>query len=180
MIGGRVSQILAWQANAAIAAGDPIAARAAAEEGRDLAEAIGDRFDSRNCRMCLGLAQIYHGDLAGAVAQFRAVTTEAKAAHDGLLEAGTLAHQGIALAWQGDTVAARAAADASLESGSEFGWALAGLGYQALAQQRPWPPATLRRRGTRPRRPGSTGASCPAMRRTCAPSTRWPHWRAEI
>jgi len=129
----RLSQILAWQANAAIAAGDPIAARAAAEEGRDLAEAIGDRFDSRNCRMCLGLAQIYQGDLAGAFAQFRAVTTEAKAAHDGLLEAGTLAHQGIALAWQGDTVAARAAAEASLESASEFGWVIAGLGYDALA-----------------------------------------------
>jgi predicted ATPase/class 3 adenylate cyclase/DNA-binding NarL/FixJ family response regulator len=129
----RLSQILAWQANAAIAAGDPIAARAAAEEGRDLAEAIGDRFDSRQCSMCLGLAQIYQGDPAGAFAQFRAVTTEAKAAHDGLLAAGTLAHQGIALAWQGDTVAARAAADASLESASEFGWLIAGLGYHALA-----------------------------------------------
>ncbi len=129
----RLSQILAWQANAAIAAGDPIAARAAAEEGRDLAEAIGDRFDSRHCRMCLGVAQVYQGDLAGAFAQFRAVTTEAKAAHDGLLEAGNLAHQGIALAWQGDTVAARAAAEASLESASEFGWVIAGLGYHALA-----------------------------------------------
>ena len=31
-------------------AGDPIATRAAAEEGRDLADAIGDRFDSRQCR----------------------------------------------------------------------------------------------------------------------------------
>ena len=29
-------------------------ARAAAEEGRDLADAIGDRFDSRRCRCCLG------------------------------------------------------------------------------------------------------------------------------
>ena len=66
----RLSQILAWQANAAIAAGDPIAARMAAEEGRDLAEAIGDRFNSRHCRICLGLAQLWQGDLAGAVAQF--------------------------------------------------------------------------------------------------------------
>ncbi|MGB6205883.1 ATP-binding protein, partial [Mycobacterium sp.] len=42
----RLSQILAWQARRAIfAAGDPIAARAAAEEGRDLADSIGDRFD---------------------------------------------------------------------------------------------------------------------------------------
>ena len=46
----RLSQILGWQAYAAIVAGDPIAARAAGEEGRDLADAIGDRFVSRGCR----------------------------------------------------------------------------------------------------------------------------------
>ena len=34
--------------------GDPIAVRAAAEEGRDLADAIGDRFASRGCRWSLG------------------------------------------------------------------------------------------------------------------------------
>ena len=83
----RLSQILAWQANAAIAAGDPIAARVAADEGREVAEAIGDRFNSRHCRMFLGLAQLYQGDLAGAVAQLRAVAAESKAAHDELLEA---------------------------------------------------------------------------------------------
>ena len=128
----RLSQILGWQANAAIAAGDPIAARVAAEEGRDLADAIGDQFGSRHCRMCLALVQAYQGDLAGAVAQSRAVTTEAKAAHDGILEAGTLAHQGIALAWQGNMGAARAAAEASLESASEFGGVVASIGYTAL------------------------------------------------
>jgi predicted ATPase/class 3 adenylate cyclase/DNA-binding CsgD family transcriptional regulator len=130
----RLSQILAWQANAVIVAGDPIAARAAAEEGRDLADTIGDKFNSRHCRMCLGLAQVYQGDLAEAFAQFRAVTTEAKAAHDGLLEAGTLADQGVVLAWQGDPGAARAAAEASVEAASEFGGGLVVfLGYHALA-----------------------------------------------
>jgi predicted ATPase/class 3 adenylate cyclase/DNA-binding CsgD family transcriptional regulator len=128
----RLSQILAWQANAAIAAGDPIAARAAAEEGRDLADAIGDGFDSRHCRICLGVAQIYRGDLAGAVAQLRAVAAEAKTAHDGISEAISLVHQGTALAWQGDTAAARAAADASLEFASEFGGLTASVGYFAL------------------------------------------------
>jgi DNA-binding CsgD family transcriptional regulator len=128
----RLSQILGEQANAAIAAGDPIAARVAAEEGRDLADAIGDRFNSRHCRICLGLAQIYEGDPAGAVAQFRAVAAEAKAAHDGLLHAVSLAHQGTVLAWQGETDAARAAADASLESASEFGALAASIGYFAL------------------------------------------------
>jgi predicted ATPase len=52
----RLTQILVWQATAAIWAGDPISARAAGEEGRDLADAIGDRFDARQCRWCLAVA----------------------------------------------------------------------------------------------------------------------------
>ena len=56
--------------------------RAAGEEGRDLADAIGDRFDSRLCRFYLGMAQLLQGDLAGAVAQFGEVAAEAEAAHD--------------------------------------------------------------------------------------------------
>ncbi|OBB99388.1 LuxR C-terminal-related transcriptional regulator [Mycobacterium sp. 852002-40037_SCH5390672] len=129
----RLSQILTWQASAAVAAGDPIAARAAAEEGRDLADALGDGSNSRHCRMCLGIAQLGQGDLAGAVAQFGAVAAEAQAAHDGLHAAANLAHQGTALAWHGETDAARDAADASLESGSELGGIAASLGYFALA-----------------------------------------------
>ncbi len=128
----RLSQILAWQADAAIAAGDPIAARMVAEEGRDLADTIGDGFNSRHCRVCVGVAQMWRGELAGAVAQFRAVAAEAKTAHDGISEAVSLGHQGTALAWQGDTAAARAAADASLEFASEFGGLAASVGYFAL------------------------------------------------
>jgi predicted ATPase/class 3 adenylate cyclase/DNA-binding CsgD family transcriptional regulator len=128
----RLSQILAWQADAAIAAGDPIAARLAAEEGRDLADTIGDGFNSRHCRVCAGVAQIWQGELAGAVAEFRAVAAEAKAAHDGISEAISLGHQGSALAWHGDTAAARAAADANLECASEFGGLAASVGYFAL------------------------------------------------
>jgi predicted ATPase/class 3 adenylate cyclase/DNA-binding CsgD family transcriptional regulator len=130
----RLSQILSWQADAAIAAGDPAAARAFAEEGRDLADAIDDRFNSRHCRMCVGLVQRWQGDLAGAVAQLRAVAADAEAANDGFIEATSLAHLGSALAWQGDTSAARAAAGASLESASEFGGLAASVAYFSLAQ----------------------------------------------
>jgi DNA-binding CsgD family transcriptional regulator len=128
----RLSQILVWQANGAIIAGDPSAARAAAEEGRDLAEAIGDKLDSRQCRVCLGWTQLYQGDLAGAVAQFGALLAEAEAAHDGLLEAFNLAGQGIALAYHGDTGAARVAADAAIVAAAELGGFFAGAGYPAL------------------------------------------------
>jgi predicted ATPase/class 3 adenylate cyclase/DNA-binding CsgD family transcriptional regulator len=128
----RLSQILVWQANGAIIAGDPVAARAAAEEGLDLADAIGDKLDSRQCRVCLGWAQLYQGDLADAVAQFGALVAEAEAAHDGLLEAYNLAGQGIALAYHGDTRAARVAADAAIVAAAELGGFFAGAGYPAL------------------------------------------------
>ena len=127
----RLSQILTWQASAAIAAGNPIAV-AAAEEGRDLANAIGDGANSRHCRLCLGLTQVWQGDLAAAAAQFAALATEAEAAHDGIHAVVTRAHQGTALALQGETAAARAAANASLESASEFGALAVSIGYFAL------------------------------------------------
>jgi predicted ATPase/class 3 adenylate cyclase/DNA-binding CsgD family transcriptional regulator len=129
----RLSQILVAQAFAARAAGNPLAMRAAAEEGRDIADAIGDRFTSRRCRFGLGIAQASNGDLAGAVAQFAAVADEAEAAHDEIFRADSLAYQGLALAYQGDTAAARAAADAAVEAAAELGGLKAGVAYSALA-----------------------------------------------
>jgi predicted ATPase/class 3 adenylate cyclase/DNA-binding NarL/FixJ family response regulator len=129
----RLSQILAGQAMAASNAGDPIATRAAAEEGRDLADAIGDRFNSRLCRWSLGVAQTMQGDLAGAAAQFGEVVSEADAAHDVTGRVGGLAYQGVVLAWRGETVAGREAADAAVEAAAELGGVYAAMGYAALA-----------------------------------------------
>jgi predicted ATPase/class 3 adenylate cyclase/DNA-binding NarL/FixJ family response regulator len=129
----RMSQILARQTFGAVPLGDPIATRAAAEEGRDLADAIGDRFDSRQCRYSLGFAQLWRGDLAAAVAQFRELAAEAEAAHDVLYHVDGLAMQGMALAYQGDASAARAAAAAAVAAGSELVGPVAGSAYAALA-----------------------------------------------
>ncbi len=129
----RLSQILVWQARGAHLAGDPIALRAAAEEGRDLGEAIGDRFVSRQCRFFLGSAQLFEGDLAGSAAQSAEVVAEAKAAHDALVEALGLTSQTYAFAWQGETEAARAAADATAEAAAELGGLAAGVAHGALA-----------------------------------------------
>jgi DNA-binding CsgD family transcriptional regulator len=130
----RLSQLLGWQAvRATLAAGDPIAARAAAEEGCDLADAIGDRFVSRQCRWCLGNAQLLQGDLAGAAAQFADLVAEAEAAHDVIRRVTSLASQCLVLAHQGETGAARAAAAAAVEAASEVGGIQAGGAYAALA-----------------------------------------------
>src|SRR5699024_487957 len=45
----RLGQILSQQAQIAFVAGDPGALRVAGEEGRDIADGIGDRFGSRQC-----------------------------------------------------------------------------------------------------------------------------------
>jgi predicted ATPase/class 3 adenylate cyclase/DNA-binding CsgD family transcriptional regulator len=127
----RLASILAAQAFALGAAGNPVASRAAAEEGRDLAEAIGDRLDARRCRMYLGRAQLYQGDLAAATAQFAAAGDEAEAPRDDFFRTDSRAMLGWALAYRGDIAAARAAADAAVEAAAEVGGVLAGLAYWA-------------------------------------------------
>jgi predicted ATPase/class 3 adenylate cyclase/DNA-binding CsgD family transcriptional regulator len=129
----RLSQILAWQATAAAIAGDAIAVRAAAEEGCELADAIGDRFDSLQCRGYLGWAQLWQGDLAGAVAQFRTVAAEADAAHADILKPASLQGLGYALACQGEVNAAQTAAEAALQAAAELGEYFLGFGYSVLA-----------------------------------------------
>ncbi|MGA8544804.1 MAG: LuxR family transcriptional regulator [Mycobacterium sp.] len=129
----RLSQILVAQVVAALAVRDPVAARATAEEGRDLAEAIGDRFDARRCRWYLGLAQQFQGDLEGAIAQFAALADEAEAAHDEIWRVDSVVARAFALAYHGDTAAARAAADAAIEATADLGGLKACAAYWALA-----------------------------------------------
>ena len=118
--------------------------RVAAEEGRDLADAIGDGFNSRVCRFCLGSAQMVRGDLAGAVTQFGEVAAEAEAAHDEIWRVISLGGQGSALAYQGEAASARAAAEAILEGGAELGGMFAVIGH-AVVGLRPWPPGMVQR-----------------------------------
>jgi DNA-binding CsgD family transcriptional regulator len=73
-----------------------------------------------------------NGDPIGAVAQFGAVVAQAEAAHDVTYKVYGLGSQGIALAYQGDTGEARAAADAAVETAGELGGIPGGLGYTAL------------------------------------------------
>ncbi|OBG93336.1 transcriptional regulator [Mycobacterium sp. E3251] len=129
-----LSQILAFQAFAAVTGkGDPIEARAAGEEGRDIADAIGDGYASRGCRWCIGLSQWWEGDLAGAVAQFRELVAESGAAHDETWRMASLVSLGHMLAYTGDTASARAAADAAVEAARDLGSFNQGYAYAALA-----------------------------------------------
>ncbi|OBG68532.1 transcriptional regulator [Mycobacterium sp. E3305] len=129
-----LNQILAFQAFAAVTGkGDPVAARAAGEEGRDIADAIGDGYASRGCRWCIGLAQWWEGDLVGAIAQFRALVAESDTAHDETWKMASLVSLGHMLAYTGDTSAARVAANAAVEAATDLGPFNQGYAYAALA-----------------------------------------------
>jgi predicted ATPase len=134
----RLDQTLGWQAYSAFFAGDPIAAQAAAEEGRELADALGNAFQSRLCRWCVGMAQWISADLAGAAAQLRNVEADAETARDSVRRAGSLISLGHALAFQGDTEGARAAAEEAIElttgsAGNQQAFAFGALANSCLA-----------------------------------------------
>ena len=129
----RLSQILSYQAFVAVVSGDPIAARVAAEEGRELADRIGDRVTSRQCRQGMGYALLMQGELAAAVAQFSADLAAAEPAHNDVFKPGTYQGLSLALGYQGDVTAAREAAQSSVVAGAEIGEFHSGLGYTALA-----------------------------------------------
>ncbi|OBF04231.1 transcriptional regulator [Mycobacterium sp. ACS4054] len=129
-----LSQILAYQAFAAVTGkGDAIAARAAGEEGRHVADAIGDGYSSRGCRWCVALARQWEGDLAGAVAEFRSLAVESEAANDQMWRMCSLISLGHLLAWSGDTSAAQNAATAGVEAAADLGAFNQGFAYAALA-----------------------------------------------
>jgi predicted ATPase/DNA-binding CsgD family transcriptional regulator len=128
-----LSQLLGWRAYAACIAGDPITARLAAEEGRDLAQAVGNRFGVRFCRTWLGYAQTLEGDVVAATAAFGELVSEAEAEQDVVVLVCSLVAQGRALAYQGQTKATLASANAAIEVSNTLGGILAGLGHAVLA-----------------------------------------------
>ena len=134
-----LSQILGFQAYAAILAGNPIVASAAGEEGLALADAVGDRFMSRMCRYWgVASARCQLGDLTGAIALFRDIWAEADAEADvihGFLARVGLAHSLVVV---GAIPEARNLAEGSFAEAKGLGpdverWAYAQLAQAALA-----------------------------------------------
>ncbi len=114
-------QILSYQASAGSYAGEPIPAIAAAQEGRDIADALGDRFFSRTCRFWLGIALAMHGNLVQADQVARALVDEAEAAGDLTMTIfGHVCH-GAVLVLQGQAVALHAAAQSAQAAAARMG-----------------------------------------------------------
>jgi predicted ATPase/DNA-binding CsgD family transcriptional regulator len=117
----RLCQVLGWQANLAMLAGDPIATRDAADEGSELADVIGDRFTSRQCRTWGGWAQTITGDLAGAATELRVVKDGAKADHDLIWWVVSVHYEAQVRAYQGDPNAAQAELTAAMPAITDLG-----------------------------------------------------------
>jgi DNA-binding CsgD family transcriptional regulator len=125
----RLSQILGWQSYVEFYAGDPRAANAAGAEGRDVANSIGDRFNSRFCRSWGIVApQIICSDLLAATDLCTELLEEADAASDLLCRFLAVQHLGIIATYQGDTARAATFATAVVDSGDELGGFFAGCG----------------------------------------------------
>jgi predicted ATPase/DNA-binding CsgD family transcriptional regulator len=131
-------QIFSHQATASVVAGEPITGVVAAEQGRDIADALGDRFISRNCRTWMALGLMMEGDLAQANRVAGVVADEAQAAAD--LTMMVYSHDGhsIVLAYQGQADSAHAAAQSGWAAAEAMGGVAADtsaavLAYAALA-----------------------------------------------
>jgi predicted ATPase/DNA-binding CsgD family transcriptional regulator len=131
----RLSQILAWQATMAFLAGEPIAALAVAEEGREVADAVGDRFASHQCRTWGGWAMAITGDLAGAARQLGAVEDSAKTDHDLIWWVVSVHYAGQVAAYRSDLGAAQAGFTAASPALAELGamWGGNSHGVRATA-----------------------------------------------
>ena len=117
----RLCQILGWQANLAFVAGAPIVVSAATAEGRQIADAIGDRFTSRQCRTWSAWAQMTGGDPAGAATQLRAIAEEAHADRQLIWWVVSAHYAAQAACYQGDSDAAAAGLAAVLLAAEDFG-----------------------------------------------------------
>jgi DNA-binding CsgD family transcriptional regulator len=131
--GWRLVQMLAWRAYVANVAGDPITARAAADEGRDIADDIGDRFNSRACRGWRSWADLGTGELQKATTRLREIIAEAQEAHDLNWQFASQAALILAMAYQGDEPGYRAAAEAAVAVADELGGYYPGVCQGAIA-----------------------------------------------
>jgi len=127
-----LSHLRAYQSFAEGAAGDPIAGQAAGEEGRDLADALGDSFMSRYSRTFLGAALATQGKLAEGYLVASSLLEEARAAHDRPMETFGLIILAQVLSFS-DPAAASTAAEAALEVGATLGGFHEDSAYAAVA-----------------------------------------------
>ena len=117
----RLSQILERQSYRALFVSGDLHGVLSANEGRELAQRIGDHVTAHQCGIYISGALLVLGDVPGTVAQARTVTIEARATHDLLSEMTGLMSEAIALSFQGDAEGALLAISAAQDGAPEIG-----------------------------------------------------------
>nr|WP_253900528.1 LuxR family transcriptional regulator [Mycobacterium asiaticum] len=128
-----LGQTTSLEAVCALLFGEPVAGQVAAEEALRIADAIGDRFVSRQSRYVMGWAQVLRGDLAGALPMIRSVDDAASAACDAMYSMHARSLQAQILAYQGQTEAAETAAKVAFDRVTDLFDTYAGVVYAASA-----------------------------------------------
>lgn len=101
--------------------GDPISGRSAAEEARDVADAVGDTFYATHARVWLGIAMWVKGDLIEADQQFQDTCDNTDLHWDRAAQIFRPIGHASVLAHLGRTDDARAAAKVAIEGAEELG-----------------------------------------------------------
>ncbi|OBK31671.1 transcriptional regulator [Mycobacterium asiaticum] len=130
----RLCQILAWQANTGLSTGDLSAAYRAADEGRGIADAIGDRAGSRQCRLMIGYALLVQGNVGGAISELKTLTADCEEAHDELTNGVAMMGLGISLAYHGELDAAAEVASAALKRAPDLSEYFLGMANAQYSQ----------------------------------------------
>jgi predicted ATPase/class 3 adenylate cyclase/DNA-binding CsgD family transcriptional regulator len=128
----QLSQVLGWQVMAGMMVGDHVAIEAVAREGGDLADAIGDGYNARVCRLASCNAHTFRGEINQTVALLSDVLAEATAARDPFCITTALLNKAFALAWQGDVDGAQAAIDVLLNDQGHLGDLIDRIVYSAI------------------------------------------------
>ncbi|WP_155767851.1 LuxR family transcriptional regulator, partial [Mycobacterium asiaticum] len=130
----RLSQILTWQANTGLNTGDPHTMLRAGEEGRAIADLIGDRASSRGCRLWMGWALLLRGNVTAAITEFAAVVADCDRTHDDLLKPIALMGWGLSLGYHGDVEASAEVAATALNGAVDLGEFYVAMAYAHAAQ----------------------------------------------
>ncbi|WP_231983683.1 LuxR C-terminal-related transcriptional regulator [Mycobacterium sp. E2733] len=126
-------QIFSHQATVAAFAGQPVEGRAAAEKGKELADRLGDRFFSWNCRTWLAIALMMQANLADAAAVARSVAEEGEAAGAVVMKIYGQTVLSVVLSRQGMPASARSAAESALAGAEAISGAAEDTVYAMLA-----------------------------------------------
>jgi DNA-binding CsgD family transcriptional regulator len=114
--------------------GDPLGARAAAEECRNLADALGDRFMSWSSRIWLGNALLMHGDLDDAARVLLPLVEQRAATGQLFMSFYASVFLGRVRAYQGHSGPAHACWDAALATATAMGGFQEDVAYAMLAE----------------------------------------------